>query len=243
MFDCELWSDRLSDYLEGELGRAEHDALEQHLGECADCRSALEGLRAVLERTARLEDRLPERDLWPGILARLEGAPREVAERDVAPLPSHPVQGAKPATRRLSFSVPQLAAAALALSLLSGGMVWLLRPASEGQVAVTPPPPPSEPTAPGGATVHFAMDSARPQYDAAVADLERILEEGRGHLDPATIEALEQSLATIDRAIEEARLAVARDTADVYLNNYLADTMKRKLELLRYATTIVRAQS
>lgn len=240
MFSCELWSERLSDYLEGELDRAEHDALEGHLAGCAACRRALEGLRAVLAGAAALEDRPPGRDLWPGILARLETAPRDAAARDAHPRTQRP---AKPAVRRFSFSIPQLAAAALALSLLSGGMVWLLRPASEGQVAVTPPPPPSEPTAPGGATVHFAMDSARPQYDAAVADLERILEEGRGHLDPATIEALEQSLATIDRAIEEARLAVARDTADVYLNNYLADTMKRKLELLRYATTIVRAQS
>lgn len=243
MFSCEHCSDRLSDYLDGDLDRAEQGAFEAHLAGCADCRSALEGLRALLARTAKLEDRPPERDLWPGIMARLEAAPREGAERDLTPLQPRLERAAKPVARRFSFSVPQLAAAALALSLLSGGMVWLLRSAPEGRVAASTPTPSSAPAAPGAGAVRFAMDGARPQYDAAVADLERILEEGRGHLDPATIEALEHSLATIDRAIEEARLAVARDTADVYLNNYLADTMKRKLELLRYATTIVRAQS
>jgi hypothetical protein len=95
----------------------------------------------------------------------------------------------------------------------------------------------------GPATARFASDLIATQYDAAITDLERILAEGRGQLAPATIAILEENLAIIDRAIEEARRAIAADPGNLYLTNYLTDTMKRKLELLRYTNSIVRAQS
>jgi hypothetical protein len=80
-------------------------------------------------------------------------------------------------------------------------------------------------------------------YDQAVADLERVLAEGRGRLDTATVRVLEQNLATIDRAIAQAQLAVAADSANLYLNSHLAATMRRKLELLRQAAALVASQS
>jgi hypothetical protein len=54
---------------------------------------------------------------------------------------------------------------------------------------------------------------------------------------------LEHSLAVIDSAISEARRALAADPASAYLNHHLARQMRRKLDLLRRATTIVAAQS
>jgi hypothetical protein len=84
---------------------------------------------------------------------------------------------------------------------------------------------------------------AAPGYDAAVADLERVLEQGRGRLDTTTVRVLEQNLRVIDRAIEQARRAVAADTANAYLNSHLAETMRWKLDLLRQAATLVSAAS
>jgi hypothetical protein len=81
------------------------------------------------------------------------------------------------------------------------------------------------------------------QYDTAAADLERILEEGRGKLRPETVRAIEQSVASIDRAIRQARQALTQDPANEYLSRHLAETMKRKLELLRQAAAIVGQQS
>jgi hypothetical protein len=80
-------------------------------------------------------------------------------------------------------------------------------------------------------------------YDLAVADLERILVDGRGRLDSSTVRVLERNLATIDSAIAEARRAVAADSANLYLNSHLAATMRRKLELLRQAATLVATAS
>ena len=77
---------------------------------------------------------------------------------------------------------------------------------------------------------------ADPQYDAAVADLKRALETGRDRLDPRTVTVLEENLAIIDGAIAQARQALAADPANTYLNNYLAEARRRKLELLRQVT-------
>ena len=73
------------------------------------------------------------------------------------------------------------------------------------------------------------------QYDAAVADLERVLREESERLDPQTVMVIERNLRAIDEAIREARAALDADPANTYLNSHLADARRRKLELLRRA--------
>ncbi len=73
------------------------------------------------------------------------------------------------------------------------------------------------------------------QYDAAVADLERVLREESERLDPQTVMVIERNLRAIDEAIHEARAALDADPANTYLNSHLADARRRKLELLRRA--------
>ena len=80
-------------------------------------------------------------------------------------------------------------------------------------------------------------------YDAAVHDLEQVLAQGRGRLDTATVRVLEQNLTLIDRAIAEASRAVAADSANVYLTTHLAETMRRKVDLLQQAVALVAAES
>jgi hypothetical protein len=76
-----------------------------------------------------------------------------------------------------------------------------------------------------------------------VADLQRVLEAGRGTLDTATVRVIEKNLARIDRAIADARRALAADPGNAYLNAHLAQTMRRKIDLLRQAATIVASRS
>ena len=85
--------------------------------------------------------------------------------------------------------------------------------------------------------------SAEQKYDAAVADLQRVLEQGRGTLDTTTVRVLERNLALIDRAIADARRALAADPSNSYLNAHLARTMRRKIDLLRQAADLVAARS
>jgi anti-sigma factor RsiW len=220
------WTDRLSEYLDGEMQGSERAFLEAHLERCEECQETLAGLRRIVMRARSLEDRPPAADLWAGVAERI-GAP---AARPVA----------LPIRRRFTFSLPQLLAAGLALAVFSASGAWMLHPALQ-TVAVQPAPmlPPS-----GGLTVTPAgAPSAARSYDAAVQDLERVLAQGRGRLDTATVRVLEQNLALIDRAIAEARRAVAADSANVYLNTHLAETMRRKVDLLRQAAALVAATS
>lgn len=201
------WTDRLSEYLDDELDARERSQLEAHLSECASCRTILEELRGVVSRAQAVTDRGPDNDLWPGIAERIA------------------VMGG---ARRYTFSLPQLAAAGIALMVLSGGTVWMLRQ----QTTEPAPPAPQAAVEPADPAI-VPVDLADAKYDEAVADLQRALEAGRSRLDPETIKVLEASLASIDQAIEQSQRALAADPANTYLYSHLAAARQRKLALLR----------
>jgi putative zinc finger protein len=217
------WTDRLSEYLDGGLGAAERAALEGHLATCVECVATLGELRRVVARARALDDRPPTADLWPAIAEQI-GVVSLATRR----------------ARRVSFTVPQLAAASVTLALLSSATAWLLvRPgAPPAPVATSPTPPPASP--PKLVTAAMYPDK---RYSAQVADLERTLQRDRGRLDTATVRVIEKNLRIIDRAIRDAQSALAADPANSYLNLHLAQEMRRKLELLRQAAALAGAPS
>jgi anti-sigma factor RsiW len=224
------WAERLSDYLDGELSDGERIALEAHLQGCGECSAVLAELRQVVARARMLDNEAPRRDLWPGIAQRIGATPGGTRTVDLA--------SRRPAARRWSFSLPQLAAAGIALMAVSGGMVWILRsPAQQNVAPQVATAPPGNPRAINAAA--NPRGTASQSYATAVADLEQVLASGRGQLDTTTIRVIEQNLAAIDRAIGQAQRALDSDPANLYLNTHLAETMRRKLELLRQAAALV----
>jgi anti-sigma factor RsiW len=212
------WTDRLSEYLDGNLTHAERTTLEAHLAACGACRQTLGELRRVVARAQALDDRPPAADLWPGIAEHI-GV----------------VSLARRARRRLSFTVPQLAAAAVVLTFLSAASVWL---ALRNR-------PTLPPTAPGTTAVmsNVGMSPLDARTAASVAALEQTLARNRDRLDTATVRVIEKNLGIIDRAIRDAQSALAADPANPYLNQHLAQETRRKLELLRQAATLASARS
>ena len=73
--------------------------------------------------------------------------------------------------------------------------------------------------------------------------LEAEFELRRAVLDPATIQVVERNLAIIDGAIAESRRALEADPSSGFLNGYLAEAMRRKVDLLRQATRIQRTET
>jgi hypothetical protein len=216
--------ERLSAYVDGALEGAALAAAEAHLAGCAECRAAAEELRRVVGLARALDDRPPERDLWSGIAERI-GAARADAGALVLPLARR---------RRFTFSLPQLAAAGLALSLLSAGAagtaVHFLAGRSEGAPVAA---------APLDAVARHVAATAAP-YDAAITELEAILAARRGELDSSTVRTVEASLRVIDLAIAQARAALVHDPNNSYLNGHLRSTLDRKLDLLRRAAMLPR---
>jgi len=237
----EEWTDKLSDFLDGELTPEEHRAVEAHLRGCAACAGVLDDLKRVVARAraAGAAARPPAADLWSGIAARIEPQPAS----------TDPVAAFAPrARRRIAFTLPQLAAAASLIAAVSGGLVWQI---GERRARVAPAPVEArrgpDPAAPGSAAPTpdtSAADHVVPvvladaQYDAAVSDLEKAVKEGRGRLDAATIAIVEQNLQIIDRAIDQAREALAADPVNTYLSGHLVEARRRKLDLLRRAAAL-----
>ena len=165
---------RLSEYLDDEdLDARERREIDEHLRACAACRLVLDDLREVRAHARALPDVPPVADLWPGIEEQIGG---QIGARSFSSASTFRDARLKPrapgAARKISFTIPQAIAASLALMVVSGGMVWLLRAGGEqtdrGVVAV------ERPRAPEMTPANFAD----PQYDQAVADLERTLEVG-----------------------------------------------------------------
>jgi len=257
----EEWTDRLSDYLDGELSADDQRAVESHLRECAQCAEVLNDLKRVVARARAAGDaaRPPQADLWPAVAERIDAGRRAGAAGPAGPLGSVTAFHAR-ASRRIAFTLPQLAAAAIVVAAVSGGLVWqVAQPAGRPEGLHDNSPEPGANPRSGqdtsSADLQVRSDSSadlqiRPdvrietvgladaQYDAAVADLENALKTGRGRLDSSTIAIVEHNLQIIDQAINQAREALVGDPANTYLSSHLVETRRRKLDLLRRATAL-----
>jgi hypothetical protein len=180
-------------------------------------------------------DRDPQTDLWPGILSAIADSDRA----RVRPVSDRVIVGSFGLRRQISFSLPQLALAASLLIAVSAGVSYVAagRSASRPAPQEVPIQAMAEPLMPPSADVTPA-NFADAQFDQAVADLEKILVDERDSLDPRTVVVIERNLAVIDEAIRQARAALNADPANTYLNSHLADARRRKLDLLRRATSL-----
>jgi hypothetical protein len=225
------WTDRLSEYLDGDLDERERAALEAHLEGCAECAAVLEELGVVVSEARGLPDLPPERDLWPEIEGRLQ--PREQVPAAPADVPVIPLAG----RRRVAMTIPQLIAAGIALVLFSAGGVWM-------SLTGVGPADPAGVVGVGSdqGTVPVAPVSFTATYEDAIAELQVEYLARRTTLDPETIRVVERNLEIIDQAIQEARRALEDDPSSGFLNEHLAEAMRRKVDLLRQAAKIETTQ-
>ena len=208
----DIWIDRLSEYVDGDLTAGEGLELERHLESCSSCRTTVSELKAVVARARSLEDLPPSHDLWPAV-----------------------ARSAKRPSRRVSISFVELIAASLFIAFISGLTVWVVT----GRDREVAPGAAASPT--GGAIVPVSTGGAT--YDRAVADLLQALDEGRKQLSPRTIDVMERSLTTVDRAIAEASAALDQDPGNVFLSLHLARERQRKLALLRQVQSLAERSS
>ena len=272
----DLYTERLSEYLDRELSERERREVEDHLATCEVCRETLDQLSTVVEKARTAPLTPPMTDLWPAIAARIGAAPAEDSEMVTAPAPRRSLRP-RPSWFgwRFTLTLPQAAAVAATLMMIAGFSVWMAL--QRGQIPATPGPaspmsaeratasdlarpesgnpnfpdqdvanPTAAKTGPGETSSEPRNDAAvatfDTRYDATVAELQRVLAEDRSRLSPRTIQVLERNLATIDRALADARRAVEADPSSMYLRNHLASVMKRKVDLLRTATMIASEQ-
>jgi anti-sigma factor RsiW len=225
------YTDHLSDFLDEELSVGLRDEVALHVVGCEECRATLEDLRRVASRARALAAEESGGDQWPAIVARLKRTGSVAGQRQAV-------------RRRFTFSLPQLALAASLLVVVASGGTWLAVRNLVTQPAGAPVASVPTPMVGGGVVpAQPAGLVAGEDYDAAVAELRKVLEQGRTRLDSNTVVVLERSLARIDRAITEAEHALAADPGNAYLSSHLAHTRLRKLDLLHRAATLAAARS
>lgn len=230
----------LSAWFEGDLGDADRRAVDSHLRECLRCAKIVRDIEGIRHDATNLPELAPSRDLWEGIAARIEAPVIDLTTRH-APARM---------TQRRTW---QMAAAAVVLMAVSSGVTYLLttsdqRVASSEQLAVdsanlsTPvantapavvvPPRPSRDK---GSPVLVSSEGLAPEitYNQEITRLRAILDQRRTSLDPSTIAVVEQSLRTIDKAIEDARAALTTDASSEFLNEQLNRALEKKVSVLR----------
>ncbi|MCU0302722.1 MAG: zf-HC2 domain-containing protein [Thermoanaerobaculales bacterium] len=214
--DCDAVRSRIDDLLEGGAGEAEA-AVRAHLEACPACRDELEGRRRLAEAVSALPRSVaPERDLWPGIAARIE-------QRRVV----RGVFGGRLGDPR-RWATAAAAAAVLAVSVTAAYLVG----AGRARVAVVEPP------APGPAAVQATYGGAADELERARDLLRAGLERRRDELSPETWAVVMDNMAVIDEAIARIETALADDPEDGRLNRQLALAYRRQIDLLQRASRL-----
>lgn len=247
------WQSRISEYIDGELTPSESRRFEQHLTDCDECLVALRELKLVVAQTSQLPlPAVPPR-VWEGLARRLEG--QGFGSGDGVGEGRRPVRTvANAGSRIFSIPTPLLAAACLTLMVFSAGAGWWMRGSQNTDMSASAPVrsvdedlginfdddliPRALINTAQRSELPPEMQSALSAYEASVAQLEATLVAISEQLDPMTMEVIEGNLEIIDNAIYEARVALIEDPNSGYLSAHLADSMKRKLRLLRRATRL-----
>lgn len=161
-----------------------------------------------------LHDREPEHDLWPSIADAVaaEGRPGFIQVRR-----------------------PVLIAAGLALIAASVAITVTLRdPAAAAIVAASPVAVTTPTILPAG------FDAATVTLERAITQLEAAVAMESSTLDATTRSRIDQSMAALNGAINDARTRAEAAPRDVSAARYLTRTMQRKLDVLQSVASMTR---
>jgi anti-sigma factor RsiW len=207
--------DTLNDFADGVLDASTTGDVRLHLERCADCRMELATLRRTVDTLLAGSTAVVPAGLWNDISTTIESSRAATPRR---------------ADRRsYRFTMPTLAAAASILVVASVSTTLFLNRSPEASVAEA---------VSVGTTPVLQLTATDVQFVAGVEALERQLESQRASLQPATVTIIEKSLATIDAALLEARVALLEDPANAALKDVLESAYRQKMDFLTRAAKI-----
>lgn len=254
---CSALLARLSDYIDGDLTAPDRVALEKHMASCASCASLATELEAIRRSAARLPSLEPSRDLWDGIASRMDTTVVSIHASRRSSWTRVPWRSLAAAavlmaatgavTYTVTTRVTQAEVAQPPVAVSPGAEAMLPdAPPRESLAAIPSTGRPLAPAIPSprasGATL--VSDAPPPSaavervYGAEIAELQSVLDAGRGVLDTTTVQLLERNLGIIDQAIEESRAALARDPSSRFLTDQLTSALDQKLRLMRTVALI-----
>ena len=223
MKTCMDVRERLNDYVDGDVTVEEAAAIDAHLIECAGCREEHDALRALQSAARELpREVMPARDLWAGISERIDNEPAQAGGNIVLFRPAW-----------VQFFAAAAVIALIAAALFSIEGVQVHAPTTDdGPTAVNL-------TDDGNVSESFAEVEA--EYRAAKAELQEALEAARADLPPETADAVTASLAAIDAAAADIRLALADQPGNPRLERLLIAVYQQELNALEQVVRLAPA--
>lgn len=215
----------LDDYVTGELPEDARQPVAEHIAGCEICRAEVDGLQAIITQAAALPKSIePPSDAWQNIRATIERDKEAVMLKH---------DRSKPDFRRRPWV---MAAGMLLVAVLSSAGTALFLNGRE--------PVPDRNVASQGSSATPASLAAftieENTYLRNVAVLQDMLDQQEASLAPETVAQLKASLRTIDEAILEARIALARDPANKTLIEMLSGSYRQKMDLMRRTAEMTR---
>ncbi len=217
--NCDEFKLRIDDLLDGRLSAAEAREAEVHLERCPDCAAELAETVGLAARIAELPRTLePERDLWPGIAARL-------AEDRVA---------------RGRFGRRELAVAASIL-LAAAAVIGAYLIGRQQALTASAPAPAAAPAA-GAIEAEALLASFDAlgvlDYAATRRALLEVLEQRREQLAPETFALVMANLELIEESMARIATALGADPGNELLQRQLVTAYRRQVDLLERAARL-----
>jgi hypothetical protein len=182
-----------------------------HLEDCADCGRYRERLAAILDPSSVLPGAIPPpSDLWPGIASRLETKE-------------------KPKLWRLPNLIPLAAAAGIAALLVAS--LFSLPPREGETVATLPIRTPG--TDPMLTPARLPVETVEIGFVRTRAALMKKIEAQKRSAAPERVAALEQTLSTMNSAVQDIHTALERDPYNSSLLFKLSHTRRSELRFLQ----------
>lgn len=134
--------------------------------------------------------------------------------------------------------VARVGAETLATAPLAQPGAEVVRQPAPPVVAAAGPREPAAAAATAALPAQLAVAKLTADYDREITRLRALVDERRNQLDPATVAVIERNIQVIDAAILDSKKAIAADPSSAYLIEFLNQSLRTKVELMRTAATL-----
>jgi hypothetical protein len=229
---CDLARERISELVDGDLGRDARAELDAHLATCASCAALAEDLEVVRRASRSLPTLDPPERVWTAISRQF---PVQAIDRS--------------AVRSREFVKVTLAIAAVLLAAVAITLLVHRGRSAESQVGENRAPAiqaPAQPAPQAGAqsdsadlkSLQSELQQAESHYENAIQKLETLAKDRRT-LNPQDAAILQKNLLLIDSAIGESRAALKAQPANEMAQESLFEAFRSKIVLLQDTISLI----
>lgn len=215
---CMQCQELISDYIDGLLELGEQTKVERHLADCEPCRAVRDDLLQIVHFSHQLPEHAPSTALWSRIQS-------EIATQQPAGAPQRArLWWARLKARHFNLSLPQLTAAAAALTIvLSIGIIAFRHD-------------PAVPPGPDGAlntpAVTLLSNAEFNELEQQISRLSESIEQKKGEWNPELRAAYERNLIYVNQSLAECRHQVRDNPADDTAQELMLNAYREKVRLL-----------